>query len=61
MAMIMIDTDYREENGFTVDTVIYAKDIKDKEVGVTNVSKNTAVIAIDRHGNESPITKVSGG
>ena len=61
LAMIMIDTDYREENGFTVDTVIYAKDIKDKEVGVTNVSKNTAVIAIDRHGNESPITKVSGG
>ena len=56
LAMLLIDTDYREETGFTVDTVIYAKDIKNEEVGVKGVSEKTAVIAIDRHGNESPIT-----
>ena len=54
--MLLIDTDYREETGFTVDAVIYAKDIKDKGVSVKGASENTAVIAIDRHGNESPIT-----
>lgn len=56
LAMLLIDTDYREEDGFTVDTVIYAKDVKGGEAVVKGVSKNTAVMAIDRHGNESPIT-----
>lgn len=56
LAMLMIDTDYKEDDGFTVDAVVYAKDIKGEEVSVKGVSKNTAVIAIDRHGNESPIT-----
>ena len=56
LAMLLIDTDYREETGFTVDAVNYAKDIKDKGVSVKGVSEKTAVIAIDRHGNESPIT-----
>ena len=58
LAMLLIDTDYREETGFTVDAVIYAKDIKDEKVSVKDVSEKTAVIAIDRHGNESPITLV---
>ena len=59
LAMLLIDTDYKEEDGFTVDTVVYAKDIKGEEVNVNGIAKNTAVIAIDRHGNESPITLVS--
>ena len=58
LAMLLIDTDYREETGFTVDAVTYAKDIKDEKVSVKDVSEKTAVIAIDRHGNESPITLV---
>ena len=58
LAMLLIDTDYREDDGFTVDAVIYAKDIKGGEAIVKGVSKNTAAIAIDRHGNESPIIPV---
>ena len=60
LAMLLIDTNYKEEDGFTVDAVVYAKDMKGEDVHVKGVSKNTAVIAIDRHGNESPITLITG-
>jgi adenine-specific DNA-methyltransferase len=59
LAMLLIDTQYAEETGFTVDAVIYAKDIKGADVSVTGISEQTAVIAVDRHGNESPITRVA--
>ncbi len=32
--MLLIDTDYKGEDGFTVDAVIYAKDINGKEATV---------------------------
>jgi hypothetical protein len=58
LAMLLIDTQYAEETGFTVDAVIYAKDITGADISVTGISEQTAVIAVDRHGNESPITRV---
>ena len=56
LAMVLIDTDYDADNGFTVDTVIYQKDIKDGEVAVKGANGKTRIIAIDRYGNESGIT-----
>ena len=58
LAMILVDSDYDPERGFTVDTVVYQKDIKDEEVRVDGINGKTAVIAIDRYGNESEITKI---
>ncbi|MDD4996528.1 MAG: site-specific DNA-methyltransferase [Syntrophales bacterium] len=58
LAMILIDSDYDEEKGFTVDTVIYQKDIKNAEAAVTGITAKAAVIAIDKHGNESSIVKL---
>jgi DNA modification methylase len=59
LAMILIDTDYEADKGFTVDTVIYQKDIKDGEVAAKGVNGKTRIIAIDRYGNESPISKLA--
>jgi hypothetical protein len=38
--------------------VIYQKDIKENGVMVKGVSNKTAVIAIDKYGNESNVTRV---
>jgi adenine-specific DNA-methyltransferase len=59
LAMILIDTDYDEERGFTVDTVVYQKDIKDGEVAAAGINGKSRLIAIDRYGNESPITPLT--
>ncbi len=58
LAMLMIDSDYDEDKGFTVDTVIYQKDIKDNEAAASGLTNKSAVIAIDKHGNESGVVKV---
>jgi len=58
LAMLMIDSDYDEDKGFTVDTVIYQKDIKDNEAAASGLTNKSAVIAIDKHGNESAVVKV---
>jgi adenine-specific DNA-methyltransferase len=58
MAMLLIDSDYDEDKGFTVDTVIYQKDIKDNEASVGGLTNKSAIIAIDKHGNESGVVKV---
>jgi hypothetical protein len=58
LAMLLVDSDYQEDNGFTVDAVVYAKDLKEGAVQLREVPKTAAVIAIDRHGNESPVTLV---
>jgi len=58
LAMLMIDSDYDEDKGFTVDTVIYQKDIKDNEAAASGLTNKSAVIAIDKHGNESSVVKV---
>lgn len=58
LAMLLVDSDYDEEKGFAVDTVIYQKDIKDQEAAASGLTTKSAVIAIDKHGNESGIVKV---
>jgi len=58
LAMILVDSDYAPERGFTVDTVVYLKDIKEGEVRADGVNGKTAAIAIDKYGNESEITKI---
>jgi len=56
LAMILVDSGYDEERGFTVDQVVYQKDLKGEEAVVAGITSKTAVIAIDKHGNESEIT-----
>lgn len=55
LAMVLIDKDYNDKM-FTMEEAVYRNDIK--EDGIIKVDKLTdkvAVIAIDRHGNESKI------
>jgi adenine-specific DNA-methyltransferase len=58
LAMLLIDSDYDEDKGFTVDTVIYQKDIKDNEAAAGGLTNKSAVIAIDKHGNESGVIQI---
>ena len=59
LAMILVGSEYDAERGFTVDSVIYQKDIKGEEVRVGGIKKDAALIAIDKHGNESEITRIT--
>jgi hypothetical protein len=45
---------------FTMDSALYAKELKDDgELQLNGVTAATAIIAIDRHGNESKPTPIS--
>lgn len=58
LSMILIDLNY---NGkvFNMDMAVYAKDIKeDGHVKITGINDNSAIIAIDRHGNESKVIRM---
>jgi DNA modification methylase len=57
LAMILMDTDYDGET-FKVDSCFYQKDLKDGEVALKGASGKTALIAVDKHGNESQIVGV---
>ena len=57
LAMILVDTDYDGET-FKVDSCIYQKDMKEGEVTLKDVGAKTALIAVDKHGNESQIVTV---
>jgi DNA modification methylase len=57
LAMILVDTGYDGET-FNVDACVYQKDMKDGEVVIVGVNGKTAIIAVDKHGNESKITMV---
>jgi DNA modification methylase len=57
LAMILVDTDYDGET-FKVDSCFYQKDLKDGEVALKGTSGKTALIAVDKHGNESQIVGV---
>lgn len=59
LAMILVDTEYDGET-FKVDSCFYQKDLKDGEVVLKEVSSKTALIAVDKHGNESQIVTVKG-
>jgi DNA modification methylase len=58
LSMILIDLNYNNKV-FYMDMAIYAKDIKeDGVVKITGINDNTAIIAIDRHGNESKVIRM---
>lgn len=58
LAMILIDVDY-DGKIFDMDEVVYGKDIgEDGLVKVSGLLDKTVIIAVDKHGNESKITKV---
>lgn len=57
LAMLLIDADYDGEV-FKIDAAIYQKDIKDEKVKLPGLTAKSALIAVDRHGNESKITMV---
>ena len=57
LAMILADTGFDGET-FNVDACVYQKDMKDGEVALKDVNSKTAIIAVDKHGNESKITMV---
>ena len=53
LAMLLVDVDYNGEI-FDMDRTIFARDITESgEVRVDGMTENVAVIAIDKHGNES--------
>lgn len=57
LAMILVDTEYDGET-FKVDACMYQKDLQDGEVALKDAGKKTALIAVDKHGNESQIVMV---
>ena len=53
LAMLLVDVDYDDEI-FDMDRTVFAKDISaDGEIRMTGLTDSIAVIAIDKHGNES--------
>lgn len=53
LAMLLVDIDYDEEI-FDMDRTVFAKDISvDGKIRMTGLTESIAVIAIDKHGNES--------
>jgi len=58
LAMILIDFDY-DGKIFDMDAVVYSKEIgEDGIVKVEGLTKDSHFIAVDKHGNESKITKI---
>ena len=53
LAMLLVDVDYNGEV-FDMDMTVFAKDIGENgEIKTTGLTDSVAVIAIDKHGNES--------
>jgi len=53
LAMLLVDIDY-DGKLFDMDRTVFAKDIgSGSEIQITGLTESVAVIAIDRHGNES--------
>jgi DNA modification methylase len=58
LSMILIDLNYNDKV-FNMDMAVYAKDIKeDGHVKISGINDNSAIIAIDRHGNESKVIRM---
>jgi len=58
LSMILIDKDY-DSKVFDMDTAVYAKEIgKDGIMEAEGLGERSHLIAIDKHGNESKITKI---
>ncbi len=55
LAMLLVDVDYNGEV-FDMDMTVFAKDIGENgEIKLTGLTDSVAVIAIDKHGNESKV------
>ena len=53
LAMLLIDVDY-DDKIFDMEKTIFLKDINDKnEIKISGLTDSIAVVAIDKHGNES--------
>ena len=53
LAMLLVDIDY-DGDIFDMDRTVFAKDISDDgKIRMTGLTESIAVIAIDKHGNES--------
>ena len=53
LAMLLVDVDYNEEV-FDMDMTVFAKDIGENgEIKLAGLTESVAVLAIDKHGNES--------
>mgnify|MGYP001115745294 FL=1 len=58
LAMLLVDVDYNGEV-FDMDSTVFAKDIGENgEIKLTGLTESIAVIAIDKHGNESKVYEV---
>ncbi len=60
LAMLLIDKDYEAGKPFDMEEAAYAKDIKDGFVAIDGLTDSVAVIAIDKHGNESKPIEIKG-
>ena len=57
--MLLVDDQYKEGKPFDMDKTVFAKDIKeDGSASVPGLGKSVAIIAIDKHGNESKPVKI---
>jgi hypothetical protein len=53
LAMLLVDVDY-DGKMFDMDRTVFAKDVGDDGViKITGLTESIAVVAIDKHGNES--------
>ena len=58
LAMLLVDTDY-DGKIFDMDTAIYSKELaEDGVVKIEGLTKDSRLIAVDKHGNESKITTI---
>ncbi len=54
LAMLLVDDEYEADKPFDMDKTVFLKDIKEGgEASIPGLGKSVAVIAIDKHGNES--------
>lgn len=60
LAMVLVDKDHNPGKPFDMEEAAYAKDIKDGVISMSGLTDSTAIIAIDKHGNESKPTMVKG-
>ncbi|MCX5809951.1 MAG: site-specific DNA-methyltransferase [Proteobacteria bacterium] len=59
LSLVLVDFNYDGQT-FNLDKAVYAKEIESSgEIEIDGISEKTAIIAIDRHGNESQPTYVS--
>jgi hypothetical protein len=54
LAMLLVDLDHKSGKPFDMDKTVFAKEVaEDGSFAVAGLSKSVAIIAIDKHGNES--------